>query len=57
MRLICSVQPFVVSARKYRPKTFADVVGQKHVAETLMHEITQNKLAQAFLFTGSPRRR
>lgn len=52
MRLICSVQPFVVSARKYRPKTFADVVGQKHVAETLMHEITQNKLAQAFLFTG-----
>lgn len=52
MRLICSVQSFVVSARKYRPKTFADVVGQKHVAETLMHEITQNKLAQAFLFTG-----
>lgn len=46
------MQPFVVSARKYRPKTFADVVGQKHVAETLMHEITQNKLAQAFLFTG-----
>ncbi len=52
MRLICSVQPFIVSARKYRPKTFDDVVGQKHVAETLMHEITQNKLAQAFLFTG-----
>jgi DNA polymerase-3 subunit gamma/tau len=46
------VQPFIVSARKYRPKTFDDVVGQKHVAETLMHEITQNKLAQAFLFTG-----
>lgn len=52
MRLICSVQPFIVSARKYRPTTFDDVVGQKHVAETLMHEITQNKLAQAFLFTG-----
>jgi len=46
------VQPFIVSARKYRPKSFDDVVGQKHVAETLMHEITQNKLAQAFLFTG-----
>jgi len=46
------VQPFIVSARKYRPNTFEDVVGQKHVAETLMHEITQNKLAQAFLFTG-----
>lgn len=46
------MQPFIVSARKYRPKSFDDVVGQKHVAETLMHEITQNKLAQAFLFTG-----
>ncbi len=46
------MQPFIVSARKYRPNTFDDVVGQKHVAETLMHEITQNKLAQAFLFTG-----
>ena len=46
------MQPFIVSDRKYRPKTFNDVVGQKHVAETLMHEITQNKLAQAFLFTG-----
>lgn len=43
---------FVVSARKYRPTTFKDVVGQSHVADTLMHEITGNKLAQAFLFTG-----
>ncbi len=43
---------FVVSARKYRPTTFEDVVGQRHVAETLMHEINNNKLAQAFLFTG-----
>lgn len=42
----------MVSARKYRPNNFEDVVGQSHVAETLMHEITQNKLAQAFLFTG-----
>ena len=52
LELFCSVQQFIVSARKYRPSTFADVVGQKHVAETLMHEITGNKLAQAFLFTG-----
>lgn len=43
---------FIVSARKYRPAAFEDVVGQKHVAETLMHEIESNKLAQAFLFTG-----
>jgi DNA polymerase-3 subunit gamma/tau len=46
------MEQFVVSARKYRPNTFEEVVGQSHVAETLMHEITQNKLAQAFLFTG-----
>jgi len=46
------MQQFIVSARKYRPTTFADVVGQKHIADTLMHEITNNKLAQAFLFTG-----
>ena len=43
---------FIVSARKYRPTTFEDVVGQRQVAETLMHEINNNKLAQAFLFTG-----
>ncbi len=52
LELFCSMQQFIVSARKYRPTTFADVVGQKHIAETLMHEITNNKLAQAFLFTG-----
>ena len=43
---------FIVSARKYRPTTFEDVVGQRQVAETLMHELNNNKLAQAFLFTG-----
>lgn len=45
-------QQYIVSARKYRPTTFESVVGQKHVADTLMHEIESNKLAQAFLFTG-----
>jgi DNA polymerase III subunit gamma/tau len=43
---------FIVSARKYRPLSFDDVVGQRHVTETLLHEIENNKLAQAFLFTG-----
>ncbi len=43
---------FVVSARKYRPLAFDQVVGQRHVADTLMHEINNGKLAQAFLFTG-----
>jgi len=46
------VDQFIVSARKYRPTAFEDVVGQRHIAETLMHEITSSKLAQAFLFTG-----
>ena len=43
---------FIVSARKYRPQTFADVVGQKHITDTLENEIELGKLAQAFLFTG-----
>lgn len=43
---------FIVSARKYRPQTFADVVGQKHVTDTLINEIKSQHLAQAFLFTG-----
>ncbi len=47
-----TLDPFVVSARKYRPSSFDAVIGQRHIAETLMNEIRSNKLAQAFLFTG-----
>ena len=43
---------YIVSARKYRPKNFEEVVGQKHITDTLENEIKLNKLAQAFLFTG-----
>lgn len=43
---------FLVSARKYRPATFDEVIGQEHITETLINEIKQNRLAQAFLFTG-----
>ena len=43
---------FVVSARKYRPIRFSDVVGQAHVANTLKNALRSNHLAQAFLFTG-----
>lgn len=43
---------FVVSARKYRPKQFADVLGQEHVTKTLKNALLKNKLAHAFLFTG-----
>ena len=43
---------YIVSARKYRPVSFDAVVGQKHITETLVNEITNNRLAQAFLFCG-----
>lgn len=43
---------YIVSARKYRPSTFASVVGQKHITSTLQNAIKNNQLAQAFLFCG-----
>jgi len=39
--------------RKWRPTTFADVMGQDHITTTLKNEITSNHLAHAYLFTGS----
>ncbi|NJB70438.1 DNA polymerase-3 subunit gamma/tau [Saonia flava] len=46
------MEPFVVSARKYRPQTFKDVVGQEAITNTLLNAIENNHLAQALLFTG-----
>ena len=43
---------FIVSARKYRPKTFDTVVGQKSITNTLKNAMINNHLAQAFLFCG-----
>lgn len=43
---------FIVSARKYRPITFQNVVGQQHITGTLKNAIKNNQLAQAFLFCG-----
>lgn len=43
---------FIVSARKYRPQTFATVVGQSHITTTLKNAIKNNQLAHAFLFCG-----
>jgi DNA polymerase-3 subunit gamma/tau len=43
---------YVVSARKYRPDTFASVVGQGHVTQTLKSAILTDQLAHAFLFSG-----
>ena len=46
------MEHFVVSARKYRPETFKDVVGQQAITNTLLNAIENNHLAQALLFTG-----
>lgn len=43
---------YQVFARKYRPKTFKDVLGQDHVVQTLRNAIEQNRLAHAYLFVG-----
>jgi DNA polymerase-3 subunit gamma/tau len=43
---------YQVFARKYRPKTFADVLGQDHVVRTLRNAIAQQRLAHAYLFVG-----
>ena len=50
---LCEVmENFVVSARKYRPQTFASVVGQRHITSTLKNAIERGQLAHAYLFCG-----
>ncbi len=44
---------YLVLARKYRPKQFQELVGQQHVATTLLNSFQQNKLGQAYLLTGT----
>ncbi len=39
--------------RKYRPKTFTDVVGQAHITDTLRRQVAENRLSHAYLFTGT----
>jgi DNA polymerase-3 subunit gamma/tau len=43
---------YLVLARKWRPQTFDDLVGQEHVSRTLANAIATNRVAHAFLFTG-----
>ena len=43
---------YQVFARKYRPQTFDDLVGQTHVSRTLKNAVEQNRLAHAYLFVG-----
>ena len=46
------MEKYVVSARKYRPTKFQDVVGQDHVTTTLQNAVKNNKVAQSLLFCG-----
>ena len=39
--------------RKWRPKVFADVVGQEHITATLRRQVAQDRLSHAYLFTGT----
>ena len=43
---------YQVTARKWRPQTFDDVVGQDHVVRTLKNAIARNRIAHAYLFVG-----
>ena len=44
---------YVVFARKWRPMTFEEVVGQEHITETLKKAIEKNRVAHAYIFTGT----
>jgi DNA polymerase III subunit gamma/tau len=44
---------YLVIARKWRPQTFGEVVGQRHVTQTLENAIKQNRLAHAYIFSGT----
>lgn len=44
---------YLVLARKYRPQTFEDIVGQKHITQTLSNAIRSDRVHHAFLFTGT----
>ncbi len=43
---------YIVTARKWRPQTFAEVVGQEHITTTLKNAILKNRIAHAYLFAG-----
>ncbi len=43
---------YIVTARKWRPQSFQDVIGQSHVTETLQSAIRQNRVGHAYLFSG-----
>ena len=50
---IRAVMSYLVLARKWRPKTFSEVVGQEHVLRALINGLDQDRLHHAFLFSGT----
>ena len=52
-RKFVAMEQYIVSARKYRPSTFASVVGQQALTSTLKNAIATDRLAHAYLFCGS----
>ena len=44
---------YLVLARKYRPKTFSEMVGQEHVVQALSNALTTGRLHHAYMFTGT----
>ena len=44
---------YQVLARKWRPRTFEDMVGQEHVLQALIHALENQRLHHAYLFTGT----
>src|SRR5690606_13078311 len=47
-----AAQPYRVLARKYRPQTFSELIGQEPMVRTLANAIERGRLAHAFLMTG-----
>ncbi len=48
-----TTEHYTVLARRYRPQTFDDIVGQSHVSQALQNAIRKNRVAHAYLFTGA----
>ncbi|HMB00527.1 MAG TPA: AAA family ATPase, partial [Spirochaetota bacterium] len=43
---------YLITARKWRPRDFSEVIGQEHVSYTLSNAIKTNRIAQSYLFSG-----
>src|SRR5829696_8421232 len=48
-----SGDPYTVLARRYRPRTFTELIGQEPVARALANALSSNRVAHAYLFTGA----